>query len=715
MRKKSIRTAVFSMLLVALLAYGQQCSNVNLERYEEISFLSLGANPLRLNPPFDYPQVRRFIFFVDMSNSMVSGPCIQDVDESIGFSTSPSYMIYDPNKGTGNPNDHRGSGIDCKVNRLLPINRTSIVNNQPDLSADPPVFFQTHAGNDYLGDRFAILRNWLNHSLQTNSPLLIGRTKVMLIPFSGGISQATLTQRWKDISQVPSLSTFFDLNDPRLFRLIDWMEKEHRDNLALAEGDLLWRYKDRTMGTSAPGALLPQIYESVQVDMRALNNEGKLSFTDYQMIQVGDGLLTPLAKNIEDTLRFYAPCSSCAGNPKSCSTTCKSVVQRLYDAWGYPEDNSSETLDFYYGLLQSLPFYFGSGYLRLDFVQMHKERVEAAHPGRQTIFETLPPLFEKRATKLKEWNASTQQPPFRLMGDTEEAATYKVTNFFVLNSNVRLKKTGSLGVDSDGDGLFDDEEAAYGLNPSVARTNGYCLDSFMSEPAFRDRCMALAQAKSCDPKLDSDGDSLNECEEMLLGTDAFDFDTDGDAIPDYFEWLYGFNPLYSDEKLDSNGDGFLNLLNFASGMGPHVRLGEVRPETRANYEVNFHGKEEIVHEAVGHVFVDLYEIIVHSVPTLGGAGSSIAAQKPLYASRVGNDVNTIKNNEIPFEQQLRSVLPSPERNMVTALARMVDTSNPDRVYWRILKTEIPISSIYKQPRLDLSLFKQLRALDRSNQ
>jgi len=62
---------------------------------------------------------------------------------------------------------------------------------------------------------------------------------------------------------------------------------------------------------------------------------------------------------------------------------------------------------------------------------------------------------------------------------------------------------GSICVDWDGDGLPDDWEIAYGLNPGVK-----------------------------DAYLDSDGDGLTNLEEYELGTDPFNPDTDGDGILD---------------------------------------------------------------------------------------------------------------------------------------------------------------------------------------
>lgn len=707
-----LKRAWYFLAVPVLLVGGQQCSRANLKIVEEIDFLSVGANPFRVDPPTEFPHIRRLIFLVDMSQSMVAGSCVQDVDAGLGFTTTPAFSVYDPNKGLGDANDHRASGIDCKVNPSLPIASSSISTANPNLQSNPPQFFETHLGHDHQADRLAVLRKWITDIRESDPKDLARQTKIMIIPVSGGISQTKLNQRMTSILGTAGILSFIDVTDGRVPRLLDELDRVQKADLDADESDDVYRYENRTMGTTVPGALLPGFYDPIRLDMRSLNTQGLLRFTDYQLVQITDGLLTPLTQDVQKVLAMYAPCAACAANPSACSATCGNLVNRMNTAWGTAGDESLSKMDFYYGLLQSLPAYFGTSSMRLDFVKVHPERVAMTSPGRQTLFDGLKPYFDARQARFSTWTLDSAKPPFPLVGAVENSSVFKVTHLYVLNPNARVDRNGVLRVDSDGDGVFDDDEIALGTNPYVERTNGFCLDSFMASPAFASRCKEMAETHSCDPTLDTDGDGLNECEENLLGTDPYDFDTDGDGIPDFYEWIYGYNPLVPDTDLDLNGDGYLNPINFSSNLGPQTALKSLNPSLIPSYEVNFKGKEQVNDGYLGVVLVDLYELIIHHLPVLAGLDVSATPQVPLYSVRVGADEATRKANLIPYERSLISHVPGEGQNTLVALVRMVDTANPGRAFWKIYKVPIWISQIYTQPRLDFSLFKMIPAQDR---
>lgn len=69
--------------------------------------------------------------------------------------------------------------------------------------------------------------------------------------------------------------------------------------------------------------------------------------------------------------------------------------------------------------------------------------------------------------------------------------------------------------------------------------------------------------------IDSDCDGLHDEDEILLGTDPFDVDSDDDGLLDGFEVKYGFDPLTSGEEIgDEDNDGLNNLAEQNAGTDP---------------------------------------------------------------------------------------------------------------------------------------------------
>lgn len=698
---------------VALLVLGQQCARLPLELQKDTEFSQSSENPFQLDTPHDYPVIRRYVILVDMSNSMISGACPQDVDAGLLFSNPAPYQIYDPNKKAGDKFDNRGSGADCKASSQLPFLKSSIIDNHPDINAVTPSFYLTHLGIDHEGNRFKIVKKWINDVLKNSTPAALANIKIMLVPVSGGISQKKIETKLKSEVGIKSVYDLLSITDPKVQQILESLQVEHGRNLGLVQSDDIYRYETTTMGTTSPGATLKSIYDTMYADMRVLNKLGQLSFTEYNFTHLTDGIVNPMYDDFTRVLNFYTACKACASSLKTCAGVCSKAVQKMQTAWGDPAVNELNTMDFNFGLLQALPMYFGSGYLSINFIQLQKDRVLGAHPGEKTYFEKLQPLFQERRRKATIWQANTENPPYSLPGSSSNSVSFKLTHLYVLNPNVRLDKNGVLAVDSDGDGLFDYEEVIAGTDPLKARTNGYCLDSMLASPAFGARCKAMAQSKSCDPTLDSDGDSLNECEESLLGTDPFDFDTDGDSIPDSLEWIYDFNPLVSDEGKDGNGDGYPNLVNFATGLPPDISIEKIPDTYKAKYEVNYKGKGDFTDSLFGHVWVELHQLMIRYMPTLETKLINPEDQAPLYSSRLSID-NTVRDkNIIPVDKQLITYNTERYTNTLLALARIVDKDDPTRAYWLIYKAKVYTGQTIAQPQIDLSQFKMIRAMDRS--
>lgn len=104
----------------------------------------------------------------------------------------------------------------------------------------------------------------------------------------------------------------------------------------------------------------------------------------------------------------------------------------------------------------------------------------------------------------------------------------------------------TIRVDSDGDGLYDDDELVYGSDPANPDSDQDTLSDGDEVHIY-----------GSDPTaMDSDGDGLPDVnEETQWGTDPANPDTDGDGLNDHDELGYGTDPLDSDADDDGLSDG----------------------------------------------------------------------------------------------------------------------------------------------------------------
>lgn len=113
--------------------------------------------------------------------------------------------------------------------------------------------------------------------------------------------------------------------------------------------------------------------------------------------------------------------------------------------------------------------------------------------------------------------------------------------------------------DTDGDGLRDYLEVAYGTDPELADTDGGGVDDF-TEIMYDGTNPTDGADDGTDPYLDTDGDWVTDNEENRLGTDPNEADTDGGGLSDGEElYSYGTDPLDDSDDAayaaDSDGDG----------------------------------------------------------------------------------------------------------------------------------------------------------------
>ncbi|HEV8320242.1 MAG TPA: hypothetical protein VG389_01415 [Myxococcota bacterium] len=134
-------------------------------------------------------------------------------------------------------------------------------------------------------------------------------------------------------------------------------------------------------------------------------------------------------------------------------------------------------------------------------------------------------------------------------------------SLIVSNVNV-LPAADGVRIDSDADGLGDDEETAMGLDPVARDTDGDGLSDLVElyytalglSPSLKEALPPVGCAGD-PPFTDADGDGLDDDKELDLGTDMDVPDTDGDGLWDCEERVAGTNPTLFDSDADGVPDG----------------------------------------------------------------------------------------------------------------------------------------------------------------
>ncbi|MDJ0782193.1 MAG: hypothetical protein QNJ22_09490 [Desulfosarcinaceae bacterium] len=173
--------------------------------------------------------------------------------------------------------------------------------------------------------------------------------------------------------------------------------------------------------------------------------------------------------------------------------------------------------------------------------------------------------------------------------DMRLTVEYSIKYLVAFNYNVR-PGVELAQLDSDGDGLPDEEELLHGSNPDVADTDGDGMNDFLEVRASSpDRPLDPTTPDSpCDTPPDgiwpdSDNDGLNDCGEFVKGTQRLLPDTDRDGIPDGIEFDMGTNPIMDDETDDDDYDGNEDWLEIQQ----HTNVRSNDPVYRSRYAYQY--------------------------------------------------------------------------------------------------------------------------------
>jgi hypothetical protein len=169
------------------------------------------------------------------------------------------------------------------------------------------------------------------------------------------------------------------------------------------------------------------------------------------------------------------------------------------------------------------------------------------------------------------------------------SAVFEAKSILVTNLNA-LPNLGEPVIDSDGDGLGDDLERETGTSPTNRDSDGDGIGDLIEtlvsmDPTTSDETPSMCIAAEGPPYSDLDGDHLNECEELMIGTSPSLTDTDGDTIPDWVEVSLGTDYLHQDVLDDLDGDGTVNGDEAANHTDPRSSDAASHLASAYRYEV----------------------------------------------------------------------------------------------------------------------------------
>ncbi|MEM9068918.1 MAG: hypothetical protein AAGE52_10445 [Myxococcota bacterium] len=141
----------------------------------------------------------------------------------------------------------------------------------------------------------------------------------------------------------------------------------------------------------------------------------------------------------------------------------------------------------------------------------------------------------------------------------QERSPLRIKSLLAYNLNAAISEQGPR-IDSDSDGIADEDELAQGTDPLLRDTDGDGIGDLIENLVRFDPLMLDEPAACRGIDLDDDRelDGLTDCEEALLGTSSNLADTDGDSIPDLVEVYALANFLDSDAEEDVDADGTNN-------------------------------------------------------------------------------------------------------------------------------------------------------------
>lgn len=629
---------------------------------EKINYISIPELP---------EQQLRAVFLLDMSRSMMAGPCADSVDVMVqGMKSVP----------------------DC----VAP------------------------SGVDNMGNRFKIIRDWTDQVQGAISKGIISETqvKLMLVPFTGGRQDDVLnilTLNWPGRKGFATLGEFISALN-RLEAL--WVVATTPINKSpiyppyIPTSDQNTEViKSRTQallyfGTSVPGPRLDNINTAVANELETLKAADLTRAAQFEVVFISDGVAKPRPDHMVSIIEFIwkikiygqGSRSYCTDPPNwnyqsgdpcfqfayettsfnSCVAACKAestayaetgVKPTVYSPTCKPECFSAlESFEFNPGGSSGIPFTAGTRlfwgnwedntHSKLFFrfatlLNVFRRNSDTRYRFSFIRLDSDIKAFEVQPIELdptKNWIKKAEQvyakghrfsppqkdstSPFSLFMSLKNNERYQVSQIFAINLNARVNSFGALEIDSDADGLPDVLETMHGFNLSNPRSDEACLDGIKH---MMGGCITVG----CDANLDNDGDGLNQCEERTIGTDTQDFDTDGDGIPDGYEILFGLNALSSD-RLKTAGDGVSNLVHFQRGAVSEVDLKNIPTDRLIQFIADLRDQKMITDTHGRSINSPGYYFELKNIPLVSTSNSTDSFDLYRSATKTQADISTLK-------------------------------------------------------------------------
>jgi hypothetical protein len=213
---------------------------------------------------------------------------------------------------------------------------------------------------------------------------------------------------------------------------------------------------------------------------------------------------------------------------------------------------------------------------------------ESGNLARQYAEETLQGMADRGNGQFRLFD-SAEAIDFINIVDMRLTVEFQIKYLVAFNYNVR-PGLELVYMDSDGDGLDDEEELEYGTDPDIPDTDDDGLSDFFEKRVSSPGHVLdpLVQDSPCTPPIssiwpDTDQDGLTDCEEYVKGTNRHLADTDSDGIPDGIEFLMGTNPLEIQYTTDSDFDGVEDWLE----VQRHTNVTSNDPKIRERYSYQY--------------------------------------------------------------------------------------------------------------------------------